>query len=63
MRTGSGWSFPLPPKQQCSHNKEGRQVKANVTKRAMATSTRVASDDKGDGNGANSDNLSVLMNR
>jgi hypothetical protein len=49
-----GMVLPSPPKRQHNRDKGGRGVKAEVTKRAIATATKVASDDKGNGNGGKS---------
>jgi hypothetical protein len=39
----------------CDGDEGGGQVKAEVTKRAITTATRVVSDDDGNGNGGKSD--------
>ncbi len=46
---------PLPHPRWCSGNEGGRQVKAEATKRAITTATRVASNDDGNGDGGKSD--------
>jgi hypothetical protein len=48
------WSSPPPLEQWRNSNKGGRQVKAEATKRAIATATRVASNDNGNGDGGKS---------
>ncbi len=43
--------LPSPSEWRCNGNKGGGQVKAKATKRVMAMATRVASNNKDNGNG------------
>ncbi len=45
------WSSPPPPPRRHNGNKVGGRVKADATKKAIATVTRVVSNDDGDGDG------------
>ncbi len=53
LRTGLVWSS-LPHLRRRDGNKGGRQVKAEVMKRAITMATRVASNDDGNGDGGKS---------
>ncbi len=46
--------LPSSPERQCNSNKGDRQVKAEATKMAIVTATRVVSNDDGNGDGGKS---------
>ncbi len=60
MLTRLGWSSPPPPEQWHGHKGHG-QVNSKTTKRAMMTTTRVASNDKGDGDGNKGGGQAIAM--